>query len=309
MSAHLVERSNSAFQKLELIPPKYPDVEVVPYNDDFIAVAPRILAAIPPSAFVFVLIDPKGWRIPLEKLSELLKRQNTEVVFNFMFDFINRFASMSEANVTAGIDELIPMAGWRDKLVRLKGEPSNDASIRSRKAILVEAFSESLANLGGYDYVAETPVLRPLKDRTLYSLIYATRKPAGIEVFRDCQIKTLREQAAVRGTTKISAKQEATGQTEMFGNLAEMAPDETDRFLIEQRAAAEAALLLEVPYGPNSTAYGEIWPKILSKHAIRKTELGAIVAKLRKQGALSLSEWPARKRTAEDSYKLSRSET
>ena len=306
MSAHLVERSGDAFRQLQLIPPKYPDVEVVPYNDDFVAAVPKILASIPSSAFVFVLIDPKGWRIPLEKIADLLKRPNTEIVFNFMFDFINRFASMTEANVVAGLDELMPRAGWREKLIRLKDDPISDASIGSRKAILVEAFSNSLSDLGGYDYVAETPVLRPLKDRTLYSLIYATRKPAGIEVFRDCQVKTLREQALIRSATKISARREITGQAEMFEGLAEMAPDETAKFLSDERDAAKSALLGIIPYGPTSVSYGEVWPQILAKRAIRKTELGAMVAELRKEAAITISEWPPRKRTPEDEYRLSR---
>src|SRR6266513_1050803 len=40
--------------------------------------------------------------------------------------------------------------------------------------------------------------LRPLKDRTLYCLFYATRHPKGIEVFRDCQIAALNTQAKTR---------------------------------------------------------------------------------------------------------------
>lgn len=67
--------------------------------------------------------------------------------------------------------------------------------LRNARKILVEAFKESLRQIGAYDYVIETEVLRPLKDRTLYCLFYATRHDHGIAVFRDCQVKALIAQA------------------------------------------------------------------------------------------------------------------
>ena len=72
-----------------------------------------------------------------------------------------------------------------------------------RKELLVGAFTESLAKLGNYRFVAETTVLRPRKDRPLYCLCYATRHQRGIEVFRDCQIKALQEQSVTRATLKV----------------------------------------------------------------------------------------------------------
>ena len=50
---------------------------------------------------------------------------------------------------------------------------------------------ENLAQIGGYQYVVPTEILRPLRDRTLYCLFYATRHESGIAAFRECQIKAL----------------------------------------------------------------------------------------------------------------------
>jgi hypothetical protein len=72
-----------------------------------------------------------------------------------------------------------------------------------RKAMLVDAFKANLAHYGNYEYVAETTVLRPVKDRALYCLFYATRHPRGIEVFRDCQAEALKEQSKTRAATKV----------------------------------------------------------------------------------------------------------
>jgi len=65
--------------------------------------------------------------------------------------------------VVAGLNELIPHGNWRSML---------EVAVLSsdeRKAILVEAFAANLAHFGKYEYVAETTVLRPIKDRPLYN--------------------------------------------------------------------------------------------------------------------------------------------
>jgi three-Cys-motif partner protein len=193
MSAYLVEHDPGSYGQLVGVPARYPDIEVKTYPGDFLGVLPAILDDLSREAFAFFFIDPKGWRIRLHALSKLLERRNSEVIFNFMFDFINRAASMKDVAIETGLDELIPYGNWRKKLEEAERK---GATPEDRKAILVDAFGESLAKIGAYDYVAETTVLRPLSDRPLYCLCYATRHPKGIEVFRDCQVQALEEQAA-----------------------------------------------------------------------------------------------------------------
>jgi three-Cys-motif partner protein len=94
MSAFLVEKNKTAYSLLAQVPAQYPDLMVKPHCADFLEVVPSILKEIPPSAFAFLLIDPKGWGVPLNKLAPLLARPNSEVIFNFMFDFINRAAML-----------------------------------------------------------------------------------------------------------------------------------------------------------------------------------------------------------------------
>jgi site-specific DNA recombinase len=64
MTALLVEKNAAAYKQLETLPPKFPDVAVVPLNGDFISLIPTILTKIPTDAFAFFLLDPKGW-VPL----------------------------------------------------------------------------------------------------------------------------------------------------------------------------------------------------------------------------------------------------
>ena len=179
MSAHLVERDAAAYARLAEVPTRFPDVSVSTYLGDFVGLIPTILKVIPSDAFAFFFIDPKGWRIPLQKLTPLLSRANSEVIFNFMFDFINRAINISDANIVAGLNELIPYGDWRAKITEAETQGAGNLTPEARKTVVVGAFTESLGKLGNYRFVAETTILRPLKDRPLYCLCYATRHPRG----------------------------------------------------------------------------------------------------------------------------------
>lgn len=302
MSAYLVERDPTAYKQLEAIPQRYPDIEIKTYSADFLTILPTILRDIPPDAFAFFLIDPKGWRIPLNTLAPLLARPNSEVIFNFMFDFINRAANINDPVVVSGLNELIPNGDWRSKL----DEAEHMQSGEERKAILVDAFAANLARLGNYAYVAETTVLRPLKDRPLYCLFYATRHPRGIEVFRDCQIEALKEQSKTRAAAKIKHTAAKTGQTEIFQSLHDMAADDLTAFLQEERAAAEHTLLKLTPEQPGSIQYEKLWPQVLARHVVRRPDVNQIAVQLRSAGRLLFPDWEKGKRVPQPHYSTQR---
>ena len=304
MSAFLVERDLSAYQQLVRVPARYPELKVETYNDDFLTVLPKILRHIPSDAFTFFLIDPKGWRIPLRELQALLARQHSEVIFNFMFDFINRAASIKDVAVATGLDELIPFGDWRSKLGKV--ERSGHSTPDERKAILVEAFGQSLKQLGNYDYVAETTVLRPLKDRPLYCLFYATRHPKGIEVFRHSQVAALREESKTRATNKIKHASTATGQGELFDSLHDMAPDKLEAFFQDEQVKAEKSLLELAPSSPHFINYEKLRAQVMARHVTTAPNLNQIAVRLYKQNQLLFPDWEKGKRVPQSNYRAQR---
>jgi three-Cys-motif partner protein len=305
MAALLVERDAKAFAQLAKIPARYPDIAVKTYPKDFMSVVPTLLKEIPRDAFAFFLIDPKGWRIPLAQLQPLLGRDKSEVIFNFMFDFVNRAASMKAA---VGLDELIPYGDWRRRLAEAEPIASVTATPEERKEILVDAFAESLRVLGGYDYVVPTEILRPLTDRTLYCLFYATRHDTGLSVFRDCQIAALKAQSTTRAAGKVKYKASSSGQSELFESLHEMGPDEIEGRLEDEKRKAEAAILHLVPKSPASIVYRKLWSTILLHHMVRKTDVNTICADMRKKEELLFLDWEARRRVPQDNYRVQRAE-
>jgi three-Cys-motif partner protein len=305
MSAFLVERDPEAYKKLAQVPERYQDISIKTYGADFLTVLPTILNDIPADAFAFFLIDPNGWRIPLNALAPMLARPHSEVIFNFMFDFINRAASIKDSAVMSGLDELIPFGNWRKRLDEAESN-SEGLTPDQRKAILVDAFAESLTQLGKYKYVAETTVLRPLKDRPLYCLFYATRHPRGIDVFRDCQIRALTEQSKTRAATKVKHAETSTGQGEIFQSLHDMGPDELTAFLRAERGKAEKTFLELAPETPRSVLYESLWPQVLARHVVRLTDVNQIGARLRVDGRLLFPDWEKGKRVPQPHYRIQR---
>jgi len=302
-SAFLVERDEQAYKQLVQVPAKFPDLAVETYNAGFLSVLPRILTDIPADAFAFFLVDPKGWRIQLTSLAPMLARPKSEVIFNFMFDFINRAASIEDVAVVKGLDELIPHGSWRATL----GE-AEQAGLSSdgRKDILVDAFAQNLAHFGNYQYVAETTVLRPVKDRPLYCLFYATRHQKGIEVFRDCQAEALKEQSKTRAATKVTYAVAKSGQTEIFQSLHDMGPDDLTVFLETERIAAEQTLLALTPEEPEAIQYEKLWPLVLVRHVVRRTDVNQISGRLRREGKLLIPDWEKGKQVPQPTYRIQR---
>jgi hypothetical protein len=147
-------------------------------------------------------------------------------------------------------------------------------------------------------------VLRPVKDRPLYCLFYATRHPIGIEVFRDSQIKALEEQSRARATGKVRRAEVTTGQREIFESLHDMAPNELEAFLEGQRREAKALLLRLTPDAPSTIKYRELWPQVLTRLVVRHSDVNKATAQLRQDQLLVISDWEKGRRVPQPEYRV-----
>jgi hypothetical protein len=210
------------------------------------------------------------------------------------------------------LDRLIPGRDWRSKIQAIDQQEQieREKEIRAagaRKSVLVEEFRAALREVGQYRFVAELEVLRPTKDRTLYFLVYGTRRAEGIEVFRDCQVKSLEGQSAMRGRTKLEEREKQSGQMELLASANEIGPDRSMVSLPNEAQRARQMLHdLVFPPGPD-VRWGEIWPEVLSRCVIRLMDLKRIANEDRKAGILEFPDWPdGAKRTPENHYLVRR---
>jgi hypothetical protein len=202
----------------------------------------------------------------------------------------------------------MPCANWRQRLADAEKAARRLLTPDERKEILISAFTENLQQIGGYNYVVPTEILRPLKDRTLYCLFYATRHDIGLQAFRECQTKALDTQAATRAALKVQEKAAGTGQQEMFTSLHDMGRNEAAALRDAEKKAAEAAVLALTPKAPNHVVYKKVWPTVLTRHAVRLADVNAICADLRKRGELVFPDWEARRKVPQDHYRMQRPE-
>src|SRR3546814_63200 len=99
MRALYVERDAEAFENLQqyLGHSTPAAVKAECRHGDFVDLRGEILKWSGAGPFTFFFIDPKGWKaIGIEKLRPLLERPRSEFLINFIYDFINRTASMAE---------------------------------------------------------------------------------------------------------------------------------------------------------------------------------------------------------------------
>ena len=137
MRALFVERDVVAFQRLKayLAASSPPGIKTECFQGDFVALRDEILRWCGRRAFTFFFIDPKGWTpVGVPILKPLLERPGSEFLINFMYDFVNRTASMAE---------------WQDEMTTFLGRPIEQMGLRSlgpeeREWRLVHVYREGL---------------------------------------------------------------------------------------------------------------------------------------------------------------------
>jgi three-Cys-motif partner protein len=286
MVAHLVEKDSRKYRELQEAVRRFPSIEICTYNGDAERYASEISVSIPSRAFRFVVIDPKG--VPdVRKFRCLVVPERTEVLLNFMFQFANRFAGSN--------DRMPTLEGW------LGGLPGDEQAWRSefadlrgpaREAAITDRARDALRNMGGYRFAPALTVDETDADRPLYKLIYLTRHPAGMKVFRDAHVKALETQATYKSARRANARKAASGMDDMFAAIAPIDPGERSALEMAKGEAAARAMLLKVLAGrPEGILWSDIWPTVLDACVITHGKLGDIVRNLRSNAQIRIPAW------------------
>jgi three-Cys-motif partner protein len=285
MVAHLVEKHRDAFLQLKTLRAKYPTIEVIPYHGEFENFVPEIVAKLNSSDFCYSFIDPKGFGINLEGLKPLISRTSSEVFVNFMFDYANRFVDHPNQRVKDTINSMMSGVEWRDRL-------DGAASSNDREAIFLDAFKLGLRQTGGFNFVPSLTVQKTFADRTYYHMVFGTRSPVGLEVFRDSQIKALTMQAEVRASEKSKARTKATGQIELFAGTESIPYDPSSQEIADGKTEGVSFAIQVLEASPNGIVWSKLWPMVLERFTIRRVELQRAINELRKSGKIDAPGWP-----------------
>lgn len=210
-----IERDAEAFARLDrFLKESAPaGIEARCFHGDFVALRQDILDWCGSEAFAFFFVDPTGWKeVGTEVLRPLLRRQRSEFLVNFMYDFVSRTASMAE---------------WRDEIAALLGEAVEVEGLHgaAREKLLVDTYRKNLkrelpASNRWPARSAHVRVLDRQKERPKYHLVYLTTHPRGIAEFMEISEGLDQIQKRVRASTKQAARVGKSGQDELFDESA-----------------------------------------------------------------------------------------
>ena len=156
------------------------NVVVKTIHGAFAEVASRI-AEIGPGrlAPTLAFVDPFGWSgVPISIIADLLASDKCEVIFNFMFDHVNRFVNDQRPGIAHSFEELFGTTNSEHRDV-------NNISGEERKAFLRDLYASQLRDIANFTYVRPFEVLNVDRRRTEYYLMFGTRDVKGLTAMKD----------------------------------------------------------------------------------------------------------------------------
>ncbi|WIE36014.1 three-Cys-motif partner protein TcmP [Agrobacterium tumefaciens] len=246
-------------------------------------------------AFALTFIDPTGWTgYEFDKVKPIFEHSPGEVLLNFMYDFVNRFTASSDPTTLASFDGILG-ANWKDRL---------DADL-PREDALMALFSEQFWKAGDFQYVLSTPIEK-ISDRTHFHVVYGTRSPEGLAAYRDVEYAALKDHDMRRAAAREAIREIKTGQMGLFDadTVATMAELTMEAQVAGIRGDAKEWLRSELPGCPKP--FAEIWPPMLDKFMLRRTDAKQICVELGKAGEIK-ETWKlngSRRRTPDDADQI-----
>lgn len=153
------------------------------YNAEFSSVAAELVAFTREQkkqlAPTLAFIDPFGWSgVPLRAITDLLSFDKCEVLFNFMFDSVNRFVADERPGVARHFSELFGTDEAEHRAAAsLTGE--------DRKYFLRDLYMRQLRAGAGFRHVRSFELMDIDRGRTAYFLMFGTRHHKGLQVMKD----------------------------------------------------------------------------------------------------------------------------
>ena len=284
-----LEENRDAFTQLKNFADQVKDAEVKVENRSFEESIDSVLAFVRRggrNTFPFIFIDPTGWTgFALKTISPLLRLDPGEVLINFMTGHIRRF--LKEEKWQQSFEDLFGSTRFRDRIAGFSGQELDDAS--------VQEYMSSLRESGKFQFVLPAIVLHPEIDRTHFHLIYATRHPKGVEVFKETEKRAMDEMEELRAMAQQRRQEERTGQSSLFP-LREIRRDQHYDELRERYLGQSKQDLVRLLRQKRRLLYDHAWVKALSLPLVWENDLKEWIVGWRREGVLEIEGLSGRER-------------
>lgn len=179
------DRYTSLERELSQFWDRYPggkptNISITLHNSGFVSVAKQLISTSHLQQYpVLAFIDPFGWSgVPMNTISALLSSGQSEVLFNFAYDSVNRFVDDKRPEISRHFPSLFGTYREEHREARtLKGE--------ERKTYLHDLYLKQLKKTGGFSYTRSFEMIDKKRGRTAYYLMFGTRHHRGLEVMKD----------------------------------------------------------------------------------------------------------------------------
>ena len=211
-----LEKDSDAYARLKAFAEQVTDAEIRTINSPFEDAIPELVKfarAGGKDSFPFVFIDPKGWSgIAIRTIEPLVRLQPGEVLINFMTDPIRRFVESPQESTQQSFEDLFGTTKYQDRLRGLRGQELEDA--------VIALYSESLREVGNFEYVCSAAILYPEIDKTYFNLLYASRHFRGAQVFKEAEQKASQFMENQRAKAAARKRERQSGNLPLFAGSA-----------------------------------------------------------------------------------------
>lgn len=278
-----LEKDANAYAKLKDFAKGIQDAEVETRNATLEESVTDIVAfarAGGQKSFPFVFLDPTGWTgFEMATITPLLRLNPGEVLINFMTGHIRRFLESPQTETQESFERLFGSSSFRKKVQGLARQDREDATVRE--------YTINAKAAGGFKFGCSAIVLHPERDRTHYNLIYLTRNPKGVEVFKEAEKKAMELQEAARAEAQQRRRVARSGQCELLASeaLHDSSHYESlrDRYLAKTRD-----LVLRALESKRRLPYDDAWTLALSEPMSWESDLKRWIKEWKQAGQIEI---------------------
>lgn len=262
-----MEKTKAAYQQLSEYAASINDIEIATREGELEGSIDEILKFVNSAAkktFPFVFIDPKGWTgFNLQVIQPLLQLKLGEVLINFMTEHIRRFIDSPHEPTRESFVRLFGDGSFRDRLEGLSRHERDEACVTQ--------YMQAVQTTGKFPFASSAVVLHPEKARSHFHLIYLTRDPRGIEVFKEAERKSMPDMEAARARAQQRKRVEKTGQIELFSG--DDVPSTHFESLRERYTSQAKASLLDQLKTMGKVEYDVAWSNALRLPLVWESDL------------------------------------
>jgi hypothetical protein len=219
----------------------------------------------------------------MQTIAPLLRIRPGEVLVNFMTGHIRRFIESPQKQTRDSFKRLFGSDEFTEKLKGLEKLDREDA--------LIGAYCDSVRKFGNFPYVSCAVVLHPGRNRTHFHLIYASRDPRGVQVFKAAEKKAMPLMEMKRAGVQERAEVKRIGHKQLgfeYADEVENKPSEYFLSLRQHHVARARAVALRLLQEKKNVFYDAVWTLVMSFPLVWEVDLKGWISEWKQEGSLQV---------------------